>query len=338
MSVRKRLSPTQGLIRLAVRQTLTAHTKSGQKLLVAVSGGADSLALAAATEFEAKKLGLKISAAVIDHGLQKGSDKVATRAKEQLIEIGYTEVVIQKVSVGKSGGPEAAARDARYTALEAIRKKLKANFVLLGHTQSDQAETVLLGLVRGSGARSLSGMSEKSGQLLRPLLGIERAQTEQFCKDSGLKYWSDPQNKDEKFLRVLIRYKVLPFLELLLGGSVEKSLARTADQLRLDDEYLDQLASKQYKKLASVAASGVKFDAGKLGKLPPAILGRVVKKVLDGFGRESARAHVVAVTDLVLSWHGQKPLALPGVRVVRKGNTITFSQTGASSGSGNRNR
>jgi tRNA(Ile)-lysidine synthase len=339
MPVRKRLSPAQGLIRHAVRQTLTSNTKPGQKLLVAVSGGADSLALAAAVEFEAKKLKLKIAAAVIDHGLQKNSDKVAAQTLQRLSEIGFAEVIVQKVKVGKAGGPEAAARTARYTALETIRQQTKSNFVVLGHTASDQAETVLLGLVRGSGSKSLSGMSEKTGTLLRPLLGIERKTTEEFCKDSGIKFWSDPQNKDEKFLRVMIRYKVLPFLELLLGGSVAKSLIRTADQLREDDQYLDAQAAKSFKNNARVVGSGISFDAKTLSRLPTAILNRVIKKALDGFGGESSRAHVLAVSDLVLSWHGQKPLALPGVRVVRRGNTITFEPNRRKvSGSGNRNR
>jgi tRNA(Ile)-lysidine synthase len=324
VSVRKRLSPAQGQLRLAVRQTLDAHTKPGQKLLIAVSGGADSLALAAACEFEAKKLGLKIAAAVIDHSLQNNSDKVAAQTAKTLTSLGFEEVIVKKVSVGKAGGPEAAARTARYTALETLRQQTNSHFILLGHTSSDQAETVLLGLVRGSGSKSLSGMSEKTGLLLRPLLGIERATTEAFCKDSGIKYWSDPQNKDEKFLRVMIRYKVLPFLELLLGGSVAKSLIRTADQLREDDQYLDSQASKSFKKYAKVSGSGIGFDAKALEKLPAAILNRVIKKALDSFGSESSRTHVLAVSDLVLSWHGQKPLALPGVRVVRKGNIISF--------------
>ena len=324
MSVRKRLSPAQGLIRLAVRNCLTSNTKPGQKLLIAVSGGADSLALAAACEFEAKKLGLKIAAAVIDHSLQKDSDKVAAQTAKTLAALGFEEVVVKKIAVGKAGGPEAAARTARYTALETIRQKTKSNFVVLGHTASDQAETVLLGLVRGSGSKSLSGMSEKTGVLLRPLLGIERATTEAFCKDSGIKYWSDPQNKDEKFLRVMIRKHVLPFLEKQLGGSVAASLVRTSDQLREDNTYLESQADKSFKKYAKVSGSGISFDAKALEKLPAAILNRVIKKALDGFGSESSRTHVLAVSDLVLSWHGQKPLALPGVRVVRKGNTISF--------------
>jgi tRNA(Ile)-lysidine synthase len=324
VSVRKRLSPAQGLIRLAVRNCLTSNTKPRQKLLIAVSGGADSLALAAACEFEAKKLGLKIAAAVIDHSLQNNSDKVAAQTAKTLAALGFEEVVVKKIAVGKAGGPEAAARTARYTALETLRQKTKSHFIVLGHTSSDQAETVLLGLVRGSGSKSLSGMSAKTGLLLRPLLGIERSTTEAFCKDSGIKYWSDPQNKDEKFLRVMIRKHVLPFLEKQLGGSVAASLVRTSDQLREDNTYLEAQADKSFKKYAKVAGSGIGFDAKALEKLPAAILNRVIKKALDSFGSESSRTHVLAVSDLVLSWHGQKPLALPGVRVVRKGNTISF--------------
>lgn len=338
MTARKRLSVAQGHIRHAVRQTLTAHIRTGQKVLVAVSGGADSLALAAATEFEAKKLGIKIAAAMIDHGLQKNSDRVAQKTSKQLESLGFEEIYVEKVSVGKKGGMEAAAREARYLALESIRTKSKAAFVLLGHTASDQAESVLLGLVRGSGAKSLSGMSEKNGYLLRPLLAIERETTERFCVDSGITFWSDPQNQDQKFLRVLIRNKVLPFLEKQLGGSVAKALVRTSDQLREDDSYLDELALKKHRQLSSVSSALVSFDARQLAKLPAAILNRVVKRTLDGFGRESSRVHVLSVVDLVLNWHGQKPLALPGVRVVRKANIISFSQSGAGSGYRNSNR
>jgi tRNA(Ile)-lysidine synthase len=324
VSVRKRLSPAQGQLRLAVRNTLASNTKPGQKLLVAVSGGADSLALAAACEFEAKKLGLKLAAAVIDHSLQKNSDKVAAQTATTLTALGFQEVLVKKVSVGKAGGPEAAARIARYTALETLRQQTKSHFIVLGHTSSDQAETVLLGLVRGSGSKSLSGMSEKTGVLLRPLLTVDRATTESFCNDSGIKYWSDPQNQDKKYLRVLIRKHVLPLLEKHLGGSVADSLVRTADLLREANSYLESQAAKSFKKYAKVSSTAISFDASALGKLPAAILHRVIKKALDAFGSESSRTHVLAVSDLVLSWHGQKPLALPGVRVVRKGNTITF--------------
>jgi tRNA(Ile)-lysidine synthase len=242
------------------------------------------------------------------------------------------------VRVGKKGGPEAAAREARYTALEALRLKTKANFIVLGHTASDQAETILLGMVRGSGSKSLSGMSEKTGYLLRPLLGIERETTERFCKDSGIKFWLDPQNNDKKYLRVLIRKTILPFLEKQLGGSVATSLIRTSEQLREDSQFLDTEAKAKYLKLAKVSSGSVSFDVLSLAKLAPAILNRVIKIALDSFEKESGRRHVVAVADLVLSWHGQKPLTLPGVRVGRKANTITFTKQEKSVGSGNRNR
>lgn len=285
------------------------------------------MALAEASFFESKKLGLKLTAVIVDHSLQKVSASIAKQTKEQLYALGYDDVVIEKVKVGTAGGPEAAARSARYQALEEIRVSSKAKFVLLGHTHNDQAETVLLGLVRGSGSRSLSGMSEVSGTYLRPLLGIERKTTEQFCKDAGISFWSDPQNRDTKFLRVVIRLKVLPFLEKTLGGSVAKSLVRTADQLRADNSYLDLQAQKTFKKLAKVSSKGVSLGVEAMSKLPEAILHRIIKIALDGFGSESSRGHVLEVSDLVLSWHGQKPLALPGVRVVRSGKTLTFEST-----------
>jgi tRNA(Ile)-lysidine synthase len=336
---RKRLSVAQGTVRHELRQLLTEHTKPGQKLLVAVSGGADSMALAAALEFEAKKLKLQISAAVIDHSLQKNSSKIAKQTADALVNLGYQQVVIESVQVAKVGGPEAAAREARYSALEKIRKQTKSDFVLLGHTQSDQAETVLLGLVRGSGAKSLSGMSPRTGTLLRPLLGIERSTTEQFCKDSGIRFWIDPQNSDTRFVRVMIRKKVLPFLEKHLGVGISKNLVKTGDQLREDEIYLSQVSNKAFRKISKSSGSTLSFAAGDLAKLSPAILNRVIKIALDSFEKESSRVHVLAVADLVLSWHGQKPLSLPGVRVERKGNTITIkANPGDTSGSRDDNR
>jgi tRNA(Ile)-lysidine synthase len=283
------------------------------------------MALASATLFEASKLNLELAAGIIDHGLQPQSAKVASATKKKLLELGFREVEIVRVRVGSRGGPEAAARKARYLALEQLRIAVGAHFVLLGHTMDDQAETVMLGLVRGSGARSLSGMSEKTGTLLRPLLSIGRETTEQFCADENISYWSDPQNKDLRYLRVLLRNKILPYLEKKLGGGIKKNLIRSADQLRQDDAYLSEIAQKRYKKLASFAGQSLNLSVSELEKLPAAVMTRVLKYAIDSFGGESSRSHVMAVSDLVWSWHGQKPLALPGVRVVRKGNTIRLS-------------
>jgi tRNA(Ile)-lysidine synthase len=306
---------------------LAANTKPGQKLLIAVSGGADSMALASATLFESKKLQLQIATVTIDHGLQKASAKVTEQTLEKLQKIGLTETWSKKVKVGTKGGPEAAARAARYEALESIRVESKSDFIVLGHTANDQAETVLLGLTRGSGAKSLSGMSVRSERLLRPLLSIERKTTEQFCKDEKISPWQDPQNKDLKFLRVRIRKVVLPFLEKQLGNGIFSNLIRTSSQLQEDDQYLGQVAAKAFKKVAKAGSNSLSLSQPDLVKLPDAIRNRVIKSAIDYFEVESSRVHVLAVVDLVLNWHGQKPLTLPGVRVERKGKTITLKAT-----------
>ena len=327
MPQRKRLSPAQGTIRHAVREVLAANTKPGQKLLIAVSGGADSMALASATLFESKKLQLQIATVTIDHGLQKASAKVTEQTLEKLQKIGITETWSKKVKVGTKGGPEAAARAARYEALESIRVESKSDFIVLGHTANDQAETVLLGLTRGSGSKSLSGMSVRSERLLRPLLSIERKTTEQFCKDEKISPWQDPQNRDLKFLRVRIRKVVLPFLEKQLGNGIFGNLLRTSSQLQEDDQYLSLVAAKAFKKVAKAGSNSLSLSQPDLVKLPDAIRNRVIKSAIDYFEVESSRVHVLAVVDLVLNWHGQKPLTLPGVRVERKGKTITLKAT-----------
>jgi tRNA(Ile)-lysidine synthase len=285
------------------------------------------MALASATLFESKKLQLQVATVTIDHGLQKTSAKVTEQTLEKLHQIGITEAWSKKVKVGTKGGPEAAARDARYEALESIRIESKSDFIVLGHTANDQAETVLLGLTRGSGSRSLSGMSVRSEKLLRPLLSIERATTEQFCKDEYILPWRDPQNKDLKFLRVRIRKLVLPFLEKQLGNGIFSNLIRTSSQLQEDDQYLSSVATKAFKKIAKTGSHSLSLPQPDLLKLPDAIRNRVIKSAIDYFGVDSSRVHVLAVADLVLNWHGQKPLALPGVRVERKGKTITLNAT-----------
>jgi tRNA(Ile)-lysidine synthase len=167
-------------------------------------------------------------------------------------------------------------------------------------------------------------MSVRSGRLLRPLLSIERATTEKFCKDEKISTWQDPQNQDLKFLRVRIRKVVMPFLEKHLGGGVANNLIRTSSQQQEDDQYLSAVAAKAFKKISKTSAQSVTLSQPELLKLPDAIRNRVIKYAIDFFEVDSSRNHVLAVADLVLNWHGQKPLALPGVRVERKGKTITL--------------
>src|SRR3954469_16995223 len=233
MPDRPRLTPARADVRRAVRGALEG-LEPDALVLVALSGGPDSLALAAATAFEAPRAGLRAGAVIVDHGLQAGSADVAARAAVQARDLGLAPVHVVAVEVGASGGPEAAARAARYAALDAAAALHGAAAILLGHTLDDQAETVLLGLARGSGAASLHGMaavsqSAGSGLYLRPLLGIRRSTTEPACVDADLHPWTDPQNGDPAFTRVRVRTSVLPLLETELGPGVAEALARTAE-------------------------------------------------------------------------------------------------------------
>lgn len=348
---RRRPSEPSALERLDARAR-AAHKRGGgapaADVLVALSGGADSLALAAATAFEAPRArggaGLLAGAVIVDHGLQPGSAHVAEQAAVQARKLGLNPVLVRRVDVGTEGGPEAAAREARYGALAEAAAEVGAVTVLLGHTLDDQAETVLLGLARGSGGASLSGMapvaqgcSRPAGHdyaaaagasvtYLRPLLGIRRAQTLQFCEDSGLEPWHDPHNVDPAFARVRVRETVLPLLEAELGPGIAEALARTAELSREDSEALDHFAEEQAEELADHAEAGLSLSVKGLASNPAALRQRIIRlAVASEFGVSLSRAHTLEVARLLTDWHGQGELHLPGIRVVRQGGLIVFS-------------
>ena len=298
-------------------------------VLVALSGGPDSLALAAATAFEAPRAGYRAGAVIVNHALQAGSADVAAAAARQATNLGLDPVLVRDVVVGGEGGPEAAARTARYTALAAAASETGATWVLLGHTLDDQAETVLLGLARGSGATSMQGMDRVSGIYRRPLLGIRRASTEGFCVDSGLVPWTDPQNSDPAFTRVRVRTRVLPMLEAELGPGITEALARTADQLREDSDALDHFAEEVAEELADMAEAGISLPVGALASNPPALRQRLIRLAVQSeFHLSLSRAHTLEVARLVTDWHGQGALDLPGIRVERQGSLLVFTANG----------
>lgn len=305
----------------------------GPTVLVALSGGPDSLALAAAIAFEAPRAGIRAGAVIVDHGLQPGSADVATRAARQARELALDPVIVTTVIVGVEGGPEAAARTARYSALAAAARKTGATRVLLGHTRDDQAESVLLGLARGSGPGSITGMAAESGIYLRPLLAIARATTVQFCFDSGLQPWHDPQNDDERFARVRVRKTVLPMLERELGPGFAAALARTADLAREDTDALDQFAADQLEELTDHAEAGISLAARALEHDPPALRQRIIRAtVLAEFGVSLSRSQTLEVSRLVTDWHGQAAIDLPGMIVERVGGLLRFRSTRAMPG------
>ena len=260
-------------VRNAVRACLS-DLASGDLVLVACSGGADSLALAAATAFVAPRLGLRAGGVTVDHGLQPGSGERAASAVALLGKLGLDPVRSAAVTVGpasSAAGPEAAARVARYGALDEAAIACGAAAVLLGHTLDDQAETVLLGLARGSGGRSLAGMAARRGPYRRPLLGVRRVATSAACAELGLEPWQDPHNRDFRFARARVRHQALPTLEAALGPGVAEALARTASQLRADTECLDDLAFAESAKLRGCGSDPAGLDAGWLRALPAAI-------------------------------------------------------------------
>jgi tRNA(Ile)-lysidine synthase len=279
-------------------------------VLVACSGGADSVALAAALAFEARDAGARIGGVTVDHGLQPGSAERAERTAALLRELGLDPVVLLPVSVGADGGPEGAARSARYAALAGAADEHGAR-IALGHTLDDQAETVLLGLGRGSGPRSVAGMVEDRPPYWRPFLGVRRETTRRACADQGLPVWDDPWNDDPAYTRVRLRTEVLPLLEQVLGGGVAAALARTAVLLREDLDALDDLAAGHLARLAGEA--GVGLPARELAELPAAVRRRVLRGWLRGSGVPDLQAvHLGAVDALLTRWRGQGPVGLPG--------------------------
>jgi tRNA(Ile)-lysidine synthase len=310
------LHPSVARVRRPVRAAL-APLEPGATVVVACSGGADSLALASAAVFEGHKLGLRLVGATVDHGLQDDSAAQAARVVDQLAALGVDETVSARVSVSGAGlGPEAAARQARYAVLGQIAESFGAVLVLLGHTRDDQAETVLLGLARGSGGRSIAGMRRAFDCYARPLLDVPRDDTVTACRVEGLAFWDDPHNADPGYARVRVRTRVLPVLEEELGPGIAETLARTADQVRDDMDLLDDLAEAAYDGLAG------RLTVETLLEQPAPIRRRVLRLAALAAGSPASELfheHVLALDALLTDWRGQKWVDLPGhLRGVRR--------------------
>jgi tRNA(Ile)-lysidine synthase len=322
MVLRARLTPQVAATRTAVRQLISDLTP-GTTILVAVSGGADSLALASAANFEGRKLKLNVAAVIIDHGLQLGSDKVAKKAKSRCESLGIEQVVIEKVTVRQTGdGLEAQARESRYKGIEKVRSKLGASWVLLGHNLNDQAETVLLGLARGSGLRSIAAMAkvDPDRKLMRPFLDISSADLRKACKDQGIEYWNDPHNSDDRFLRVKVR-KLAENLEKTLGPGFAAALARESD------EALSLLAKElAVKARAKSTASKAQFDIEPLRSAPAALRRKAIHQIcLDAGAKNLSRAQVLQIEHLITAWKGQKSSVISGITVERVANQLVVT-------------
>ena len=318
------------VLRSAVRAGLRG---SDRPVLAACSGGADSVALAAALAFEARAAGVRVGGVTVDHGLQPGSAARAETTAALLRDLGLGPVLVRRVEVGAEGGPEGAARAARYGTLAQVAREQGAR-IALGHTLDDQAETVLLGLGRGSGPRSVAGMlperTDGAVTWWRPLLGVRRETTRQACADQGLPVWDDPWNTDPAYTRARLRAEVLPLLEEVLGGGVAPALARTAELLREDLEALDGLAAAELARLAA-ESPGAGLPAQSLQALPAALRRRVLRGWLRAAGIPDLQAvHLRAVEALATRWRGQGPVDLPGgAGVARASGTLMVLPPGA---------
>ncbi|MEJ6489109.1 tRNA lysidine(34) synthetase TilS [Leucobacter sp. USCH14] len=307
------------------------------RVLVALSGGADSLALAAATAFGAAREGFSAGAVIVDHGLQIGSDRVAEQAAAGARGLGLDPVLVRRVEVttgASTGGPEAAARKARYAALADAAREVGAVAILTAHTRDDQAEQVLLGIARGSGTRSLAGIPPRRSLdaglvVLRPFVraesAITRAVTEAACAEAGFEAWQDPQNADRAYTRVRARTTVLPLLERELGPGVAAALARTAELAREDAEAFDTMVAEQIEEIVEHAEAGIAVSVAALAANPAALRHRIIRRVAEAeFGRELSREHTLAVAALVTHWRGQGPIEVPGITVTRVRGRLEF--------------
>ena len=314
-----------GQLRTAVEAFLRGYLPTADRWCVGLSGGPDSLALTAV----AARL-LPTTALIVDHGLQPGSAAVAETARAQALSLGCVDAQVLCVQVGSptgsGGGPEAAARTARYAALEARRD----GPVLLAHTLDDQAETVLLGLGRGSGARSIAGMRPHDPPWCRPLLGVRRAVTHTACRELGVTAWQDPHNADRRFTRTRLRTEVLPLLEDVLGGGVAEALARTATALREDTELLDAITVQALREVTTGPGLD-SLDIGGLTALPDAVRRRVIRGwLLAGGAIGLTDKQIRGVDTLVTAWRGQGGVAvgsmLRGQRLVagRRDGVLTL--------------
>ena len=331
LMARQELGPAGLRVAQAVRKVLrdvvtdglpagrSAPPRPVQRIVVGVSGGADSLALVAGAAWCSRRVEelahVPVRAVVVDHGLQEGSAAVAARAAAQVEALGVEAQVVQVEVTDRGDGPEADARVARYRALLADRDAV----VLVGHTLDDQAETVLLGLARGSGTRSLAGMPQRQGRLLRPLLGVRRSETQAACEEAGLEWWSDPHNADPAYSRSRVR-AALTTLDEAIGPGLAEALARTAELARADADLLDTLSAK-------LLLEGSQPD-GTLAIAPLETADRALRDraLLTWLRREEvadvSAGHVRAVAELITDWRGQQGVDVPGARIVRQGGIL----------------
>ncbi|TMK81503.1 MAG: tRNA lysidine(34) synthetase TilS [Actinobacteria bacterium] len=291
----------------------------GSSVLVAVSGGPDSICLLHSLARLRRLFSLELSSFHFDHRLRPGSDRDAAYARRQAERLGVPFHLRAAASGPRRGeSVEAWAREARYGAMEAVRREVGATMAAVGHTADDQAETVLLWLCRGGGIDALSGMRPVSGTIVRPLLDVSRDQTQAFCRALGRRPRRDPANDDARFLRAALRGRVIPELERRLGRNVREAIVRAAELLREDADLLAAMAEQATDGLVRTPAPGeVRILARGLNELPGPLASRIVRRALWGIGAQPDSAAIGTVVDLAAGRRGRSVALADGLRAAR---------------------
>jgi tRNA(Ile)-lysidine synthase len=295
--------------------------RAGETLLVALSGGPDSVALLDALLEAGRRQGFGVEAAHLDHGLRAGSAEDAAFCRNLCARLGVRLEVGSADVKGRAGrdrkGVEDAAREERYAFLRRVAAERGAVAIAVAHTSDDQAETLLLRLLRGSGSAGLGAMRARAGLVIRPLLGVSRLDVLEHAKARGLVFREDPTNADLRISRNRVRHELLPYLERHFNPKIRETLARTAALLADEHDRLAEGALDLYRRAARRDASGVVLDGEALRHAPRPVARQLVRAALLEAGglRRVKAAHVEKILDASSRpERGRRRLPLPGGR------------------------
>lgn len=303
-----------GEVLATVRRTLErrAMLKGGERVVLAVSGGADSLTLLHAMARLAPELSLDLHVAHFDHRLRAGSAKDAAFVGREAARLGIPGTVraADATDTPPRLSPEEAARERRYAFLGEVGEAVGAERIATGHTLDDQAETVLMRILTGGGRRGLGGIPPVRRFIVRPLIDVRRAQTEAFCRALRLRPRRDPTNEDARFLRNAIRRETIPYLERTVNARLRESLARTADVLRDEDYLLDEMAGDAAE--PALDADGLRMPVERLRELPLALQRRAIRLAARMWTDGIDAGQTEAVRELAVEGRTGSEIHLPG--------------------------
>ncbi len=308
----------------------------GEIVVVAVSGGPDSVALLTVLHHMVRELQIRIIVAHLDHGLRPEARDEAAFVAKLAEKLGYPCVSdradVMAISQREGKNLEDAARKARYSFLDRVAEKHGAAKIALGHHRQDQAETVLMRIIRGSGPEGLKGMMPVRDKLyIRPLLFVDREKILSFLREQGMDFKQDETNASPLFLRNRIRHQLLPFLKEAFNPRIDDSLCRLADIVRLEDDYMEQAAEETLAKWGLLPRNGtVVLSTTDWAGLHCALRNRMLKKILEDFcpgGQGIAFAHIEAAASLIVQDNPSAMIDLPfGIRMRRRYDQTLISK------------